>query len=107
MPAIVRLSKKELIDLIESTEAAGCDTACLRGLLAEVEEEEQHRQPARRRVPLEEITTEEHIEAIRQQSYIEHGDGLKCMVCHDKFDQLVSGTCEACFRKWALSTKKR
>jgi hypothetical protein len=29
------------------------------------------------------------------------------MVCHDKFDHLISGTCEACFRKWVLSTKKR
>ena len=111
MPAIVRLSKKELIDLIESTETAGCDTACLRGLLAEVEEEGQLKKAARLGVPLEarpeEMTIEEHVEAIRQQSYIEHGKDLECMICHDKFDHLISGTCEECFRKWALSIKRR
>ncbi|MBA7600963.1 hypothetical protein ES703_08026 [subsurface metagenome] len=51
MPAIVRLSKKELVDLIESTEAASCDAACLRGLLAEVEEEEDLRRPPKRVIP--------------------------------------------------------
>ena len=107
MPAVVRLSKKELIDLIESTEAADCDATCLRGLLAEVEEEEQRRQPARRGIPLGEMTTEEHIEALRQQSVIEQGKDLECVVCHNKVDTLVSGTCETCFEKWALSTKKR
>ncbi|MBA7705541.1 hypothetical protein ES703_114372 [subsurface metagenome] len=68
MPAVVRLSKKELIDLIESTEAASCDAACLRGLLSEVEEEERVRRPVRRReaaprIMAEEPTTEERLEA--------------------------------------------
>lgn len=67
MPAVVRLSKKELIDLIEETEAAGCDATCLRGLLAEVEEEEPLEKPARRLPPPgirpEEMTTEERLEA--------------------------------------------
>ena len=103
----VRLSKKELIDLIESTEAASCDAACLRGLLAEVEEDEWHRQPATRGVPPGEMTTEENIEALRQQSHIEHGKDLECMICHDKFDNLISGTCEVCFREWMLSTKSK
>ena len=65
MPAIVRLSKRELSDLIDSTEAAGCDTTCLSGLLAEVEEEEKPRKPAHRQaisvVPREEETTEERL----------------------------------------------
>ena len=106
MPAVVRLSKKELIDLIQSTEAAGCDTNCLRVLLVEVEEEEGRRKPARRGVPLEEPTTEEHLETLRQQSTIEYGTDLECMICHDKFDHLISGTCEVCFRQWVLSTRK-
>jgi len=114
MPTAVRLSKKELIDLIESTEAAGCDTVCLRGLLAEVEEEERRRQPARRvgrrepqpRAMVEEMTAEDHIEALRQQSTIEHGTDLECMICHDKFDHLISGTCEGCFSEWMLGTKR-
>jgi len=114
MPAIVRLTKKELSDLIERTEAAGCDVACLRGLLAEVEEEERRRQPARRvgrrepqpRAMVEEMTAEDHIEALRQQSTIEHGTDLECMICHDKFDHLISGTCEGCFSEWMLGTKR-
>jgi len=105
MLGIVRLSKKELIDLIEETEAASNDTTELRGLLAKVEERLE--KPARRGVPLGEMTTEEHIESIRQQSYIEHGKDLECMVCHNKVATLVSGTCEDCFRKWALTIKRR
>lgn len=106
MPAVVRLSKKELVELIESTEAAGCDAACLRGLLAEVEEE-QRWQPARRGIPPGEMTPEEHIEALRQQSVIEQGKDLECAICHNKVATLVSGTCESCFTKWALTTKRR
>lgn len=111
MSTVVRLSKKELIELIEGTEAAGCDASCLRGLLAEVEEEERLEKPARLGVPLkarlEEMTTEEHIESLRQQSFIEQGKDLECMVCHKKIDTLVSGTCENCFREWALTVKRR
>lgn len=111
MPAVVRLSKKELIDLIESTEVAGCDVACLRGLLAKVEEEEKLRKPERLGIPPkarpEEMTIEEHIESLRQQSFIEHGKDLECIVCHEKFDHLISGTCENCFREWALTVKRR
>ncbi len=111
MPAAVRLSKKELIDLIESTEAASCDTACLRGLLAEVEEEEQRRQPARRGVPPkatpEEMTIEDYLAEKRAETEIEHGTDLECMICHDKFDHLLNGTCETCFREWMLSTKTK
>jgi len=66
MPAAVRLSKKELIELIESTEAAGCDVACLRDLLTEVEEAEPRKPERRREVPLgarvEEMTAQERLE---------------------------------------------
>ncbi len=109
MPSIVRLSKKELIDLIEETEAAGNDTTELRSLLAEVEE--RRWQPAKREAPSEarpeEMTTEEHVESLRQQSVIEQGKDLECMICHKKVDTLVSGTCEDCFRTWVLSIKRR
>ena len=109
MPSIVRLSKKELIDLIEETEAAGNDTTELRSLLAEVEE--RRWQPARREAPPEarpgEMTTEEYLAEKRDQTEIEYGTGLECMICHDKFDHLLSGTCEVCFREWMLGTKPR
>jgi len=101
MSATVRLSKKELIELIESTEAAGTDATDLKNLLAEVE------QGKRLEKPVNQATDEEHVEALRKQSTIEHGTDLECMICHDKFDHLVSGTCEVCFKEWMLSTKKR
>ena len=111
MPGIVRLSKKELIELIEEAEAVGNDAAELRNLLAQVTEKKGTQQQASLGVPSEanpeEPTTEEHIEALRQQSPIEQGKDLGCMVCHNKVDTLVSGTCENCFREWALTIKRR
>jgi len=101
MPAIARFSKKELIELIETTEAAGNDTTELRSLLTKVEQEERLKKPAKQG------NDENYIAELRSQSSVEHGTDLECMVCHDKFDQLISGTCEDCFRKWVLSTKKR
>ena len=112
MPGIVRLSTKELNELIEVTEAAEGDATELKRLLAEVIEEERFRKPeSRQEWPLVgregRMTTEEHIETLRQQSVIEQGKDLECMICHDKFDHLLSGTCEDCFRKWTLSVKRR
>ncbi len=112
MPGIVRLSKKELNELIEVTEAAEGNAAELKRLLAEVIEEERLRKPENRQEwPLVGreggMTTEEHIEALRQQSVIEQGKNLECVVCHHKVATLVSGTCENCFREWALTIKKR
>ena len=110
MPAKVTLSLKELDELIEETEAQGGDATEFKKLRAEFAET-QPRKPATRTVmqlgPREEGTTEERIEALRQQSYIEHGEELECMVCHNKVATLVSGTCENCFREWALTIKKR
>jgi len=111
MPAQVRLSKKELIDLIEVTEAASCDATCLRGLLAEVEEGEKLEKAARLEVPPKvrpgEMTIEEYLEERRAQSQVEHGTDLECMICHDRFDHLLSGACEVCWREWMLSTKPK
>ena len=96
-----RLSRKELIELIEATEAAGNDATELRKLLTEVEQEKRLGKPAKQ------VNDEDYIVELRSQSSVEQGEDIECKVCHNKFDQLVSGTCEACFRKWALSTKKR
>ncbi len=67
MPAGVKLSIKELKELIDKVER-GEDAIILRKLLAEIEEEEPPRKPARPRVPplkipVEELTTEERLEA--------------------------------------------
>jgi len=113
MPGIVRLSKKELDELIEVTEAAEGDATELKRLLAEVTEDERPRAPERRReVPLvgarvEEMTIEDYLAEKRGQTEIEYGTDLECMICHDKFDHLLSGTCEVCFREWMLTIKRR
>jgi hypothetical protein len=100
MPAQVRLNKNELTELIEAQEAAGTDATELRSLLAEVEQDEEHIVIGPR------ANDDDYVAELRGKSSIERCTDLECMVCHQKFDQLISGTCEACFRKWALSTKK-
>ncbi len=97
---IVRLNKKELLKLIEVQEAAGTDATELRSLLAEVEQDKHF-------VIDPQVNDEEYLEEKRGQSQVEHGTDLECMICHDKFDHLISGTCEVCFREWMLSARKK
>jgi len=96
---VLRFNKKELAKLIEAQEAAGTDATELRSLLAEVEQDEHFVIGSR-------VNDDDYVAELRGQSQVEHGIDLECMICHQKFDQLISGTCEACFRKWVLSTKK-
>ncbi len=101
MPAVVRLSIQEIDKMIADIEARGGDAEELKKARAEIADSKwlaKHEKP---------LGEEEHVEAIRQQSYIEHGKDLECMICHGKFDHLISGTCEDCFREWALSVKRR
>lgn len=35
---------------------------------------------------------------------VEEGD-LECMICHQKFDRLIIGTCESCYKKWTGGKK--
>ena len=68
MPAIVRLSKQGLADLIDNIKASGGDATELDNLMAEVNEDENARRPVRRmgnplRIMVEEPTTEERLEA--------------------------------------------
>jgi len=101
MPAIVRLSIQEIDKMIADIEAGGGDAEELKKSRSEVA---NHKWLAKHEKPLGE---EEYIEERRQQAVIEHGKDLECMICHGKFDTLISGTCEACFREWMLSTKLR
>ena len=96
---VIRLNKKELTKLIEAQEAAGTDATELRSLLAEVEQDEHFVIGPR-------ANDDDYVAEKRSQSQGEHGTDLECMICHHKFDQLLSGTCEACFRKWVLSTRR-
>ena len=98
---VLRFNKKELLKLIEVQDAAGTDATELRSLLAEVEQGEEHIVIALG------VNDDDYVAEKRGQSRVEHGTDLECMVCHQKFDHLLSGTCETCFRQWMLSTRKR
>jgi len=68
MPAVVRLNKQGLADLIDSIKESGGDATELNNLMAEVNEDENARRPVRRmgnplRIMVEEPTTEERLEA--------------------------------------------
>jgi len=96
----VRLSLEEIDKMIADIEARGGDAEELKKRRAEVA---NTKWLAKQVKPPGE---EEYLAEKRAQSEIEYGTALECMICHDKFDHLISGTCEACFRKWMLSTKR-
>ena len=53
------------------------------------------------------LSDEDYLAGQRAQTEVEEGTDLECMICHDKFDHLLSGTCEVCWREWALSAKPK
>ncbi len=96
--AAVTLSLSEVDKMIADIEAGGGDAEELKKTRAQIANSKwlaKHAKP---------LGEEEFIEERRQQAVIEHGKGLECMICHQKFDQLLSGTCEACWREWMLGT---
>ena len=102
MPAILRLSVKEANDLADLIEEQGGNSDSLRAAINDVSNPGNKRSS----IPATDIGDEEYLAEKRAQTEIEHGTDLECMICRDKFDHLLSGTCEACFRKWVLLTKK-
>ena len=103
MPGLLKLSIKEANELADEIERQGGNTDSLRAAIADVHNPGNHRSS----IPATKPSDEEYLAEKRAETEIEHGTDLECMICHDKFDHLLSGTCEACFRKWVLSTRKR
>ena len=102
MPGILRLSLKEATGLADLIEEKGGNADSLRSAISDVKNPGNSRSS----VPATDIGDEEYLAEKRAQTEIEHGTDLECMICHDKFDHLLSGACEVCFREWMLSTKK-
>ncbi|MBA7652381.1 hypothetical protein ES703_60211 [subsurface metagenome] len=101
MPAIVRLSIQEIDKMIADIEASGGDAEELKKFRAQVADSkwlEKHAKP---------LGEEEYIAKKRGEATIEYGTDLQCMICHNKFDHLLSGTCETCFREWMLPLKPK
>lgn len=104
MPGIVRLSAKEANALSDEIENRGGNADSLRAAINDVNNPGNDRSS----IPASsDITDEEYLEEMRSKSSIEYGTDLECMICHEKFDHLVSGTCEVCFRDWMLPLKPK
>ena len=103
MPGLLKLSIKEANDLADEIERQGGNTDSLRAAIDDIKNPGNSRSS----VPATDIGDEEYLAEKRAQTEIEYGTDLECMICHDKFDHLLSGTCEACWREWMLGTKPR
>jgi len=100
MPGMIRLNIKEANHLAYLIEGEGGNADSLKAAINNVKNGHSP-------ISASKVSDEEYILEIRSKSTIEHGEDLECMVCYQKFDELISGTCEDCFRKWALTTKRK
>jgi len=100
---MLKLSVKEANDLAEKMELAGNNPDSLRAAIADVNNPKNSHSS----VPATDIGDEEYLSEKRAQAEVVEGINLECMICHDKFGRLISGTCEVCFREWVLSTKPK
>ena len=100
---MLKLSVKEANDLAEEIEKSGGNADSLRAAINDVSNPGNGRSS----VPATVMGDEEYLAEKRAQSEIEYGTDLECMICHDKFDHLISGTCEVCFREWMLGAKPK
>ncbi|MBA7707935.1 hypothetical protein ES703_116819 [subsurface metagenome] len=100
---MLRLSVKEANELADEIERTGGNADSLRAAVKDV----GNPRNSRSSIPASSTTDEEYLEEMRSKSSIEHGIDLECMICHEKFDQLISGTCENCWREWMLAAKPK
>ena len=100
---VVKFSVKEANDLAGEIESNGGSADSLRAAINDVNNPGN----GRLSVPATDIGDEEYLAEKRAQTEIEYGTDLECMICQDKFDHLLSGTCEVCFREWMLGTKPK
>ncbi|MBA7661758.1 hypothetical protein ES703_69778 [subsurface metagenome] len=93
MPAIVKLNKQGLTELINTIKASGGDTTELDKLMTEVNDDERARRPVRRMgnpltILVEEPTTEERLEAEVGELFPEGITGgilAKCIEMDEKY----------------------
>lgn len=100
---MLKLNIKEAKDLADEIERGGGHADSLRAAIADVENPGNDRSS----VPATDIGDEGYLAEKRAQIEVEHGTDLECMICHDKFDHLLSGACEVCWREWMLGTKPK
>ena len=103
MPGLLKLNNKEANDLADQIEASGGNADSLRAAIKDMKNPGN----GNTSVPAGSVSDEEYLAQKRKESSVETGTGLKCMICGEKFESLISGTCENCWREWMLSTKPR
>lgn len=103
MPGLLRLSVKEANDLADVIQENGGNADSLVAAINDVGNPGNHHSS----VPANKPSDEEYLEQKRAETEIEHGTDLECAICHDKFEHLLSGTCEVCFREWMLSSRPK
>ncbi len=91
-----RIDKKELPLIIHNIESRGGDASELRAIL----------ESTPRRVTTGDISDDDLVELIREDSTVEEGEGLVCSICGGSNPRLTSGVCDPCFRQWAISCKE-
>jgi len=100
---MLKLSVKEANDLAGKIDHGGGNSDSLRAAIDDVNNPGNGRSA----IPATDIGDEEYLAEKRGQVEVEYGTDLECMICHDKFDHLLSGTCEVCWRDWVLAAKPR
>jgi len=100
---MLRLSVKEANELANEIDCGGGNSDGLRAAINDVSNPGNSHSS----IPASSTTDEKYLEEMRSKSSIEHGMGLECMMCHEKFDHLICGTCENCFREWMLPLKPK
>ena len=103
MPGVLRLNTKEANALADEIERQGGNADSLRAALKDVKNPGN----GNTLVPAGSASDEEYLAQKRKESSVETGTDLECMICGEKFESLISGTCENCWREWMLSTKPR
>ncbi|KKN87017.1 hypothetical protein LCGC14_0262860 [marine sediment metagenome] len=103
MPGTLRLNLKEATGLADQIEVGGGNADGLRAAIDDVKNPGN----GNTSVPAGSLGIEEYLAEKRAQTEMEYGTDLECMICHDKFGHLLSGTCENCWREWMLSAKPK
>jgi len=103
MPGILKLNIKEANDLADEIERQGGNADSLRAAANDIGNPGN----GKKTVSTTTMGDEEYLAEKRAQTEVEHGTDLECMICQDKFDHLLSGTCENCWREWMLSARPK
>ena len=104
----MKLTVKEANELADQIDDGGGNSESLRAAINDVNNPENGHSSipgTNTRFNPQTVSDEEYLAEKRAQTSKEEGTDLECMICHDKFDHLLSGTCEICWREWMLSAK--